>query len=337
MMNIKDLYGFFLKEERDFYLYYKNEGQQVPDVNILDVDSCYSFIQEYIQSSKKERTLLYSGIEYLKEKDKDRLRHIVSTFLLGLIFFKNCKDCHKAVIDELKRFGIFESKEDREIERHFVFMWFMISIFHDLGYRYEKEGKDLEEYRLSKNKGAVPSLYNHLYRKYYINYRNSKDHGVSAGVLFDESIPLIRRERYSEDPNEWDDKLDEVYHYVAWIIACHNIWFIRTEDGEKIQEYRQKGLSKLILSTEKENGHYKEYPISFQKYPLFTLFCLVDTIEPIKSTSAFSEIDIQIENEKIIISSNDTNYMRRVKGLNDWLLIVENKDNMKVEFSLKCN
>ena len=337
MANIKDLYRKFIEQEKDFYLYYKNEDWQDADINLSDVDQCYSFIQKYILVSRKEGSLLYNEIEYLKSEDPKRLCHIVSTFLLGLIFFKNSEYCHKAIMSELRNFEIFKNRDEKDIESHFVFLWFMISMFHDLGYRYEKEGKDLEEYRLSKNKGAVPSLYNHLYRKYYINYRNSKDHGVSAGVLFDESIPLIRRERYSENPNGWDDKLDEVYHYVAWIIACHNIWFIRTEDGEKIQEYRQKGLSKLILSTEKENGHYKEYPISFQKYPLFTLFCLVDTIEPIKSTSAVSEIDIQIENEKIIISSNDTNYMRRVKGLNDWLLIVENKDNMKVEFSLKCN
>lgn len=334
MANIKDLYREFIEQEKDFYLYYKNEDWQDADINLSDVDQCYSFIQKYIQVSRKERSLLYNEIEYLKREDPKRLCHIVSTFLLGLIFFKNSKDCHMAIIGELKKFEIFKDKEEREIESHFVFMWFMISMFHDLGYRFEKEGMDLEGHKLSDNRGAVPSLYNNLFCKYYVNYRENKDHGVSAGILFGENISLIRKERNSEDPVGWDGRLEEIYHYVVWIIVCHNIRFLRTDNDEEKQKYEQKGLGELILSIEKENGHYKEYPISFVKHPFFTLFCLVDTIEPTKSTNVFSEIDIQFENEKITISSTDANYMKRVKGMNDWLLIVEDKENMKVEFSL---
>jgi hypothetical protein len=208
----------------------------------------------------------------------------------------------------------------------------MITLFHDLGYLYEKDFKQFSEERYLHDIpfcNSVPRRYRDIIEPYQI-YRQNKDHGICAGMILDKVLCETRASRcyLYEDPLNWDPLLDEVYHHVAWIIMSHNIWWKRDIDPERnLHEYHIAGLDRLVLSSSKlKSGVYNCYPIRYCFHPLFFLFCLVDSIEPIKRLQTLRGIKFQIERNRIKISiesvlDNYADYLRKdVAGMNDWLL-----------------
>ena len=213
---------------------------------------------------------------------------------------------------------------DEGIDRQLTYVWFMASLFHDLGYIAEdKKDGEPKPCHIIPLIESVPKFYSEVYEKYY-SFRDNHEHGIFAGLKFDKDVCNIRRFQEHDDSSElgWRKELDELYHYVAWIILAHNIWMIRDND-EHVSKFRENNLNELVLSSEKNtNGRYREYRVHFKDYPLFTFFCLIDTIEPTKAVSCLSDIDIKLEGKKIIIKSNDASYRKKVADLNDWLLPV---------------
>ena len=110
----------------------------------------------------------------------------------------------------------------------------------------------------------------------------------------------------------------------------HNIWLKRDNDSAKeIDEYKNNYLDNLILSSKKnDENRYLDYAMNFYVYPLFTFFCIVDTIEPLKSSSCLSEIDIDLKKDRIIIKCNDSEYCKKVLSLNEWLLPTMKSDDV---------
>ena len=326
-MDIKELYANIINN-KNLWNYY---NKKVKKPNIINTSDCYNFIKKFIKYSEKTRTILFDNIDYLNNNDPNRLSHIVSAFFLGLWFFWEENDfIKKAITKELDKLKCF--KEEDDIEKQFTFVWFMVTLFHDLGYKSEdnENGEELPIHTIDKN-NSVPVFYNGIYERYY-KYRKNKEHGIYAGLIFDESICKIREYQGNNKKSRlnWRKSLEELYHYVAWIILAHSIWLKRDNDAN-INEYREKGLDRLILSSElKDNRLYKEY-ITFVDYPLFAFFCIIDTIEPIKSTSCFSKVDIKLERGKIIIKSNDSNYRKKVLSLNEWLVpTIENGNTVTI-------
>ncbi len=323
-MEIKDIYKSVIKRT-DFWDYY-NKG--IPAPNLSDAEDCCRFITEFMKYSEKTKTILFDGICYLKDNDPWRLNHIVSTFILGLWFFrhKSNRFIHNIITNELGNLFCFHNIDD--IERQFTYIWFMATLFHDLGYIAEnkKEGEAIPSHRIPYET-SVPNFYSDVYEQYYI-YREKHEHGIFAGLRFDRDICDIRsfQEHNDQSNLSWRKELEQLYHYVAWIILAHNIWMIR--DNEKyLVDYQKFGLDKLILSSEKKKDKFVEYKIKFEEHPLFVFFCIIDTIEPLKSTNCLSRVDIQLKNGKIIIKSNDSVYRQKVKGLNNWLApTIEDKD-----------
>lgn len=320
-MKIIDIYKSVITRT-DIWDYY-NKGISAPI--LTDLEDCCRFITEFITYSEKTKTILFKGVQYLNNNDPCRLRHIVSTFILGLWFFRHRKSryLHNVIKEELSNLNCFQNKTN-DIDRQFTYVWFMATLFHDLGYIAEnkKEGEALPCHSIPFAK-SVPNFYSNVYERYY-NYRVKHEHGMFAGLKFDKEICDIRRFQEHDDKSKlnWREELEELYHYVAWIILAHNIWMIR-EDDENVCNYRKDNLNELILSSGKNvNGKYKEYRVHFKDYPLFTFFCLIDTIEPTKAVSCLSDIDIKLEGKKIIVKSNDASYRKKVADLNDWLLPV---------------
>ncbi len=317
-MNIKKIYKSIF-ERKELWDYYNNI-KKVPDLtNSCD---CCDFITDYIKLSEKSNTLLSEYIGSLKQNSAKRLSHIVSTFFFGLWLFhhKTDKFIRDRIINELGGLSIFNGFDD--INKQFTFVWFMAALFHDLGYPAEetKAGVKLPDNQvLFEN--SVPCFYETVYKDYY-NYRNCREHGIYAGLIFDRDVCKIRE--FQERPNSdsllrWDKELEILYHYVAWIIMSHNIWMKRDSDPD-ILIYRQKNLTPLILSSEKNSeGMYKDYKIAFKDYPLFSFFCIIDTIEPMKSTTCLSNVDIRLKGNKIIIKTNDIDYQKKILSLNEWL------------------
>ncbi len=354
-MKIKKIYNSILQKENVWNYY--NKDLKAP--NILDTKDCKRFIKEFINYSEKSKTILFDDIDSLFKNYPNRFYHIVSAFFLGLWLFnhKKSKFLRDSIIDELTNLKCFKdecktkSKEIQDlhdkcqrltIEKQFTFVWFMATLFHDLGYlaEMEKEERKLPNpnYKIpSIEKKSVPDFYADVFKNYY-EYRENKEHGIYAGLNFDENICDIRRFQCTnlQTDLDWKEELEELYHYVAWIILSHNIWMIR-DDDKNINVYKENYLNELILSSEKdEKGQYKEYKISFDEFPLFTFFCIIDTIEPLKSTSCLSKVDIQLKGKKIIIKSNDSVYRKKILELNEWLLPVskENDDMITINLTI---
>lgn len=318
-MKIKNLYKFIINRT-EIWNYY-NKDIAMP--SITDTFSCYQFILNYIRCAKKTETKLVNNLQTLEVHYPQRLSHIVSTFFLGLwLFHHREKFLHDAIINELKCLRCFEHNYD-DLEKQFTFVWFMATLFHDLGYPEEEkeDGADLPKIDVPFV-GGVPVYYRDIYQDYY-TYRKNKEHGIYAGLTFDDNVCRIREEQEENDSDlDWRKDLDELYHYVAWIIMSHNIWLKRDNaNAKELEKYRNNHLDKLILaSTKDENNRYTDYLMNFNEYPFFTFFCIVDTIEPLKTSSCLSEIDIDLKKDKIIIKSNDSLFRNKVLGLNEWLL-----------------
>ncbi len=328
-MKIRQIYKYII-DRRDVWNYYKSD---IIAPVLTDYKDCGRFIIEYINCSEKTNTELYRNIKELENKSPQRLSHIVSTFFLGLWLFHNKRISYirKAITEKLRMLKCFQDNPS-EIDRQFSYVWFMASLFHDLGYpAEEKDGGTDMPYNDIQFVGSVPDFYKNVYKSYY-TYRQNREHGIFAGLTFDKEICDIRRSK--DGTNEmglsWRVELEELYHYVAWIILAHNIWMIR--DNDKCTEaYIKAGLKKLILSSDKnEKDLYVDYKFAFEVFPLFTLFCIVDTIEPLKSSCCLSDVDIQLKHGKIIIESNDSVYLRKIIGLNDWLTPTTEKDDTVV-------
>lgn len=315
-MNIKKIYKSIF-ERKKLWDYY-DTGIDVPVLS--SSTNCYNFITDYIEFSEKSNTLLSKYFDSLKQDSVKRLSHIVSTFFFGLWLFhhKTDKFIRERIINELDGLSIFNGFDD--INKQFTFVWFMAALFHDLGYPAEetKAGVKLPDNQVPFV-NSIPCFYETVFKDYY-NYRNCREHGIYAGLIFDRDICKIREyQEYSCSKLNWDKKFEKLYHYVAWIIMSHNIWMKRDSDPD-ILIYRQKNLTPLILSSEKNSeGMYKDYKIAFKDYPLFSFFCIIDTIEPMKSTTCLSNVDIRLKGNKIIIKTNDIDYQKKILSLNEWL------------------
>jgi hypothetical protein len=326
-MKIKNIYDGII-DRTDLWNYYNKD---IIAPVITDIDDCYRFITQFINYSEKSKTVLVGALRTLKEHSPQRLSHIVSTFFIGLWLFhhKRTKYIHNRIVEELKGLRCFQNDYD-DIEKQFAYVWFMSTLFHDLGYPAEDDtgGTPLPG-NVVPFVGSVPDYYRHVYQNYY-NYRKNREHGIYAGLIFDRDICDIRRfQNYSDSDLGWKEELEELYHYVAWIIMSHNIWLKRDNDKD-IDEYISNHLDHLIISSMKNSdGRYVEYRVAFADYPLFTFFCIIDTIEPLKTSTCLSEIDIDLQNGKIIVKSNDSGYRKKVLGLNEWLVpTIKNEDEI---------
>jgi len=312
---------------------YYEHGPARPNIN--DADSCFDFIGNYFRHAQKYSQEVEDGLDYLLNHDPQRLRHIVSTFFLGLALYHDDNlSFHQCVLEQLRRFQVFSNIEREELDRQFAYIWFMITLFHDLGYLCEKDYMPFDEQLYGHEipfSNSVPRRYRDVITP-YLNYRHNKDYGICAGLMFDKVLCETRANRYylGGSPLNWDPGLDEVYHHVAWMIMSHNIWWKRdTYPMEELREYRVAGLSNLILHSKKlKSDVYSWYPIRYGFHPIFFLFCLVDTIEPIKRLNTLEGINLRTRNNRISISidlKTDAyiGYLEKdVVGMKEWLLHV---------------
>ncbi len=322
-------------EKPEIWKYY---NQELTAPNINNELDCFRFILNYIKQSEKTGTILYENAPIIFKSDPRRVCHIVSAFIMGLWFFNNkrVKVIRKAVVSELSKLKCFQHEKD--IERQFSFVWYMATLFHDLAYVEEEKvgGECLPEHEIPENNvngeptnESIPRFYKNVYKKYY-EYRKQKEHGIYAGIVFDCDICAIREKKntpYSDSELDWRVELEELYHYVAWIILAHNIWLIRDNDP-KIKEY--SNLQELIMSSEKnELDQYVEYKFKHKDYPLFSLFCIVDAIEFKKKNYDVTDVDVQLFKNKIVVRSRNEKYLKEVFELNEWFAPVE-MENEKV-------
>lgn len=331
-MHLKRLYTDIIKKKEswNYYESSKNTG----DIDISSAESCYNFIKEFIELSKKTEESLYHEIDEIYNKNPNRIIHIVSTFFLGLALLNNKRfGIKNVIIEEIERLNVYDNIE--KIEKDLPFIWFLAALFHDLGYNAENgDSKTHSIPHPTRFANSVPSFYHIVYQQYY-KYRENKDHGIYGGTRFIADMLRIR-EKMERDPKSeryWGKGLEKIYNYVGWIIIAHNIWF-KKKSNQDVKKY--ENMKQLILDDSKKSNPSDYYKITFDKHPLFFLFCLVDTIEPSKKTTIFSKVNIKFANCRIEISTKDKEYAKAISGLDDWLVPVKKENDwLVIEFQNK--
>jgi hypothetical protein len=316
------------------------------------------FIESFIEhSAKGSGSELYKKIGELKDK---RIKHVVSTFFLGIhLYDKNesIKININNVVTECKKHIHEEAQKqypDIDVDIQFSYIWFLICLFHDLGYSIEENKKKdyndfdsfTKEYNIKyhlweKQPFGVPAFYKNLCNKYFEYRLNSKlpyvqgiDHGVTGGIiLFDDLCSILEKNSgLIIGKMYWGKKLENIFNLASWVIATHNMFYTKEIFKEKMEMYEKSGLKKLILKKGKKK-------IDIINHPFLYLFSLVDSIEPIKDFNEFEKLkEIQVEcadNEiKVRFPKESDDYLRRFIGnqdgkeetiLSDWLVSNVNK------------
>jgi hypothetical protein len=307
-------------------------------------DNSQRFVSRFIERAGKAKgNILYDNIQRL---DENRIKHIVSVFFLGTLIYYNVETLKRPIDRLLERF-----RSQNPFSRiEFSFIWFLICLFHDLGYFIEetKEFESFEDFISDKVKYflnhsvGVPSVYEHSYENYF-NFRlNSKnidirkpDHGICGGILLFNELNEILKEKQRDNFIEgltWNKKLVNIYKHASWVILSHNIFFIRKGDSSE-QEYRNNNLNDLILN---DNEVTK---VDIKKHSFLFLLMLVDSIDPVKILGGYDVL----KKIKFLIQSNElhfritdtelrTRFFEKVNSLKNWLIphIIENGNTIKI-------
>ncbi|WP_338236780.1 hypothetical protein [Persicobacter diffluens] len=243
------------------------------------------FIERFFERAGKEG-VLRSINPQLSPQNGD-IEHTNSIFFLGILLAKTWRN-------DSSSFFIGESPLGYQI---FPFLWFLICLTHDLTTDVENEDQLLESIRdietlkqhlkcrrilPLKDINSVPDvLLNAI--PHYLNWKLNNppkglekhvDHGIYAGFKMYDKLVKNReyRQRRIREKKEkkslfWQKELNEQYAKASQVVATHNIWFNNPDYN------KENGLDDLN----------KQENVRFDDYPLYVLFCIVDTIDPVKN------------------------------------------------------
>ena len=355
-MTLEELYAEAIGNEKlwnyysDDYAYAKTRIEFAYS-KLNSYSDCKKFIDAYLHRGGKGDIPYAKNIEELLPS---RVKHIVSCFFLGSIFYIKCLRIRKSIESSLQITRTSESTSG-----NFSYLWFLTCLFHDLGYAVEdhkrtskKENDMYNDYlkELPSRPYGIPTLYNKKTLKSYSLLRACQhscyDHGIVGGISLFHDLCIYRRrmvESFGEkhDGLYWGKELEKHFGFVSWVIACHNIWMIN-EHSTDVAAYKFFGLNNLIIKDSYQDIF--KYSISSEKNPFLFLFCLVDSIEPIKvmeSTDKFSKIDIAFDSTgiKLNLSKLPTNlrkeYAKKILDLGSWLTPVISNDCNLDEYEIR--
>lgn len=341
--------------------------------DIFKSENCHLFIESYLgQAATLPEPDSLAGVlseDHFAQVDANRYQHIVFTFFLGLKIYEKC-DSIRAAIDE----KFCNSKEYiRGLEKHqktpFAYIWFLICLFHDLGYQFESNQiqdnvkfnsfKNLKKHVTLEKFGnlslyldslsGVPEYYTFELVDNYYQFRKDDmhkvDHGIVGGMYLFRDLCAIRRLHYKNELQKveegwWKPELEKIFKLASSIVLCHNIFLPNCKDYPKYEAF---GLGILKELAEKiECNGYQEYPFKMEDYPIFFLFGLVDTIEPIKvvkDTEHLKQVFWDIQKDSIIISTDLTcgckdRILGNARNLKDWLCQTVDINESSVKITL---
>jgi len=272
-----------ISENKNLYDYY-GSNLILKDAWI-NVKSAHSFIQQYFQNGEKAIFELKICRDMYQPDIRDI--HTVSVFILGIEIARKMKN---------------------RILGNELFIWFLMCLFHDMGYKLENKTDLVKEYyTLYKflQKNEIKEEYNifKVYKKktlcenYYRyraedRYRTTEhgvikehgviDHGIAGGIILYKVLVknyemVKRKSENNKDSFEYNNLIFSTdnfkdYAKAAIGIIRHNMWYANKSDDCKT--YHEYGLDDLI--SEPQNK------ICYTDDRLLFLLCLADTIEPLK-------------------------------------------------------
>lgn len=316
---------------QDLWDYYQGfDNSEFLNIPFLEQESHTRFITHYFKRAGKVDIFETSGIapDQLHRPD-----HINSVFFLGILLYYGT-GLHKK----------YKMNTNAPGYKSFPFIWFLIALFHDNAYAYERD--EVEKAKL-KDILTIDDLKKHFEIEYflldtkfrcktqillearesYFNYRRKSkykciDHGLLGGILLYDRLYKIRKRKKQihEDGLFWGRSLIYQYKMAGNAISLHNIWL---PPKELEQKYKRFGLKKLI-------GLEK---VKFKDFPLFYLLGVVDTIEPIKafedsgfnSTYILNNLEIEFSPRSVTISNKlgselvFSNLTDKLRYFDNWL------------------
>lgn len=320
--------------------YYSDE--YIEKLNIEKPDDCREFIRKFFAVSGKAGEL--NNINVIKSLTDERCQHIVYVFLLGVSVYNKSVGVKSLIDEQIQQYvECYKCKSDV----NFYFIWFLCCLFHDLGYQVENSDKPVGKLAFAKGQNliGVPKVFDKKTIENYWDYRQKchkmNDHGIYAGITMYKSLCDIRSEQeknsWKNDKICWEKELEHIYNIASWVVLCHNIWFVQKNEKCNCELYEKFNLNSLVLEKDK-------HKIKIDRHPLLFFFCLIDTIEPIKTvkdSSLLEQIHISFGEKEIVISSNlkcgcGDKYLKDVGDLNDWLTKTKREDNqVKIALDLK--
>lgn len=322
-----------------------------PNIDIfkkIDPTACERFIRQFFRLYEKEQG--NQLLSLLDSVDKDRQRHIVYTFLLGVAIYKESDFVRKRIDKELNLYKDALANQENEFE----FVWFLICLFHDLAYPVEMKDEKAKNYEtrdyqeLSKKMGdfclpglvAVPAIYYGMIDKYYDYKRQiykdkSCDHGIIAGAYLYRDMCINRdvKRSMTQSNRFWKPELNRVYKFAASIVTCHNIWLQPKQ--EDVPKYIHCGMQSLMMPRGSR-------PIRFCDYPTFFLFCLVDSMEMVKRKGvSLDKLKVDIWCDGILLDINECSqtdkYILRYNflAIDDWLTDAKETADSIITISIK--
>lgn len=327
---------------------------------------CEEFIRRHFKEGYKGQALSFDFFDkYVKE---GKHSHTVSLYLLGLHLEKLF--AHK-IRSKIRSF----TPNNREWynEKEFKYTWFLCALYHDVASCIEEQQnrriEDLESLikTIIPEKESILNRYSSDTVTNYLRYRadsETNDHGIIGGLLL---FGKLKDAFYSNVKNhDWEKnkvyikdgllwRLEHIdhYRYVADSIICHNLWTAHESNKILVDKYREYGLDELIIDSEDKK-------LSFDKYPLHFMLCLLDSIEPVKRFKNLSprtilkNITIELVSNKkmcrkIRISWSDNlktdigfwDWMKNIYSLPEWMQVRvsscnRENDRCSLEIEIMC-
>lgn len=338
---LRVLYNDIICHKRNLWNYY-NESMYIIQLNdIKDLSNqAKSFINCYLRRGGKGDIPFF--VENIEKLDSDRINHVVSCFFLGMVIYSNCGKIKSSIL------RAFDDSNTlcESVELRFSYIWFLVCLFHDLGYAVEndfpwaeKKKDDFDKYYkiFPKKPSGIPCVFTKSLLKKYMSWRiccNQRyDHGVIGGInLFHDLCQYrcnvvdtfgLADSGFVKEGLYWGKDLEKDYSFAAWVIACHNIWLTQ-ESNDNARCYRCFHMDKLI----------RDSPvINIDRHPILFLFCLADSLEPIKNlkdvclydririsfgyNSIQFNLDALTDEEKLI-------YSKQIASIYPWLVSKKN-------------
>jgi hypothetical protein len=341
--------------------WFLNKSINLQAQDIWNSNNCKDVIKEYL---RKAGTIPTNGslaeilvLPSARQIDDNRYQHIIMTYFFGLAIYNNCSIIKDAIDREFCNNFKYDDALTMHKKAAFSYLWFLICLFHDLGYQYEYGKMEFEYSNFSEFKkdtmfegksivdnlvGVPIEIYGDIIEKYF-NFRkmNGKfDHGIIGGMQLYHDLCKIRETKYNDINNRkkieqgyWRQSLEKVFAFASSVVVCHNIFFATKPEDEN--KYIVSGLCPLINTK-------KKHKITLQYYPVFFLFCLVDSIEPVK---VVKDVDL-LKEIKYDITSNSIKcqvklkcgcrdrLIKNISELNDWLCPVNKGEDI---YSISLN
>ena len=283
-----------------------------------------SFIENYFAAGGKSVVFQNIRQDFLTPILKMRAEHMRSVFLLGIHIYDSVKtfqryvnNCLTDLFKKVKELDLANRNIEKpgskppspynldklpsDTLRHdFLYMWYLICLYHDVGYVFEKDSLKADEIFLESPAypPAIPREYISACNSYYFTRKSTSllghkacvDHGIYGGWLLLKHLRNLHSSNLIIEKEDWCKYLlwgrPIFEHYIvnaAWTIIAHNM-FLAVYGTQNACKYCFLGLDQLIYL-------HGFSPIKPSQNPFLFLLCLVDSIEPIKHFFGDGNID----------------------------------------------